>query len=151
MNLNAKARLRGIARECKNTCRCKYGETFTEFLLEMVKYYSVAVCTNGTHNRPDLSYFRFPSNVKIRRKWETFCRRADNKFKNLSDPRICSLHFKNEDIKIGLSGKLSIITGAVPTIFDPNKRASKENLRTERLEKRTLRVQQSEAFQTDDM
>ena len=125
-------------------------KTLTEFLLEMLKYCSVAVCTNGTHNRPDLSYFGFPSNVKIGRKWETFCRRADNKFKNLSDPRICSLHFKYEDLKKGLSGKLSIITGAVPTIFDPNKRASKETLRTERLEKRTLRVQQSAAFQTDE-
>ena len=110
----------------------------------MVKYCSVAHCINGTHNRPDLSYFGFPSNVKIRRKWETFSRRADNKFKNLSDPRICSLHFKYEDLKKGLSGKLSIITGAVPTIFDPNKRASKENIRTERLEKRNLRVKQTD-------
>ena len=67
MNLNAKERLRGIVRECKNTCRSKHRETFTEFLLEMVKYCSVMVCTNGTHNRPDLSYFGFPSNVKIRR------------------------------------------------------------------------------------
>ena len=45
MNLNAKARLRGIAWECKITSRCKQRETFTEFLLEMVKYCSVAVCT----------------------------------------------------------------------------------------------------------
>ena len=116
----------------------------------MVKYCSVAVCTNGTHNRPDLSYFGFPSNVKVRRKWETFCRRADNKFKNLSEPRICSLHFKYEDLKKGLSGKLSVTTGAVPTIFDPNKTAPKETLRTERLEERTLRVKQSAAFQTDE-
>ena len=43
-----------------------------------------------------------------------------------------------------------MITGALPTIFDPNKRVSKENLRTERLEKQTLRVQQSAAFQTDE-
>ena len=81
---------------------------------------------------------------------ETFCRRADNKFKNLSEPRICSLHFKYEDLKQGLSGKLSVITGAVPTIFDPNKTASKETLRTERLEERTLRVKQSAAFQSDE-
>lgn len=98
-----------------------------------------------------MSYFGFPSNVKIRRKWETFCRRADNKFKNLSDPRICSLHFKYEDLRKGLSGKSSIIPGTVPTIFDPTKGPSKENLRTERLEKRTLRVQQSvAAFQADE-
>ena len=55
MNLNAKARLRGIARECETTCRCKQGGNLTEFLLKMVKYCSVAVCTNGTHNRPELS------------------------------------------------------------------------------------------------
>ena len=60
------------------------------------------------------------------------------------------MHFKYERLKNGLWGKLSIITGAVPTIFDLNKRASKENIRKERLEKRTLRVQQFEAFQTDE-
>ena len=60
------------------------------------------------------------------------------------------MHFKYEDLKNGLSGKLYIITGAVPTIFDPNITALKETLRTERLEERTLRVKQSAAFQTDE-
>ena len=60
------------------------------------------------------------------------------------------MHFKYDDLKKGLSGKLSIITGAVPTIFDPNKRALKETLWTERLEERTLHVKQSAAFQTDE-
>ena len=67
----------------------------------MVKYCAVAVCKNGSHNRPDLSYFRFPSDQKLRKKWETFCRRADEKFKTLADPRICSQHFSREDLKKG--------------------------------------------------
>lgn len=116
---------------------------------KMVKYCSVALCTNGTHNRADLSYFCFPKSVKIRRQWEAFSRRADRKFRNLTDPRICSLHFKCEDIRKGLSGKLSVLKGAIPSIFDPNKETSKENIRKDRMEKRTLRLEQS-ACQTNE-
>ena len=49
-------------------------------------------------------------------------KRADDKFKNLTDPRICSLHFNKNDMKKELSGKISVVTGAVPTVFDPVKR-----------------------------
>ena len=68
---------------------------FCTFLLgfAMVKYCAVAVCRNGTHNRPDLTYFAFPEDNTRRRKWIVFCKRADKKFKSLVYPRICSLHF----------------------------------------------------------
>ena len=84
----------------------------------MVKYCAVAVCKNGSLYWPNLSYFRFPSDQKLRKTWETFCRRADEKFKTLADPRICSQHFSREDLKRTLSGKIEVISCGVPKIFD---------------------------------
>ncbi|XP_068703808.1 uncharacterized protein [Montipora foliosa] len=107
----------------------------------MVKYCAVAVCKNGSHNRPDLLYFRFPSDQKPRKKWETFCRRADEKFKTLADLRICSQHFSREDLKRTLSGKIEVISCGVPTIFDPKQPAAKSDPRQERKNKRDRRAQ----------
>ena len=60
----------------------------------MVKYH--AVCKSGSQNKPNLSYFHFPSDQKLRKKWGTFCRRADEKLTTLADPGICSQHFSRE-------------------------------------------------------
>ena len=76
----------------------------------MVKYCAVALCKNGTHNKPEVSFFRFPSDQKLRKKWEVFCRRVDEKFKTLKDPRICSQHFSEQDLKKTLSGKIIVIS-----------------------------------------
>ncbi|XP_068735545.1 uncharacterized protein [Montipora capricornis] len=109
----------------------------------MVKYCAVAVCKNGSQNRPDLSYFRFPSDQKLRKKWETFCRRADEKFKTRADPRICSQHFSREDLKRTLSGSgnIEVISCGVPTIFDTKQPAAKSDPRQERKNKRDRRAQ----------
>ena len=107
----------------------------------MVKYCAVAVCKNGSHNRPDLSYFRFPSDQKLRKKWETLCRGAEEKFKTLADPRICSQHFSREDLKRTLSGKIEVISCDVPTIFDPKQPAAKSDPRQEMKNKRDRRAQ----------
>ena len=74
----------------------------------MVKYCAEAVCRNGTHNRPDLAYFAFPEDNTRRRKWIVFCKRADKKFKSLVDSRICSLHFKETDMTVSVSGRKSV-------------------------------------------
>ena len=109
----------------------------------MVKYCAVAVCTNSSKKRPNLSYFCFPCTEKIHRKWEVFCRRADDKFKTLSDPRICSPHFRGHDIKKGLSGKTYVISEAVPRIFDPKKEVTEDKIRKDRREKWSLRIERS--------
>lgn len=87
----------------------------------MVKYCAVALCRNGSKKRPDLNYFCFPTRPNERKKWEVFCKRADKKFKTLGDPRICSLHFKESDIEISISGRKSVRSDCYPTIFDPTK------------------------------
>ncbi|XP_068723336.1 uncharacterized protein [Montipora capricornis] len=102
----------------------------------MVKYCAVAVCRNGTHNRPDLTFFAFPEDHCRRRKWVVFCKRADKKFKNLVDPRICSLHFKETDVKVSISGRKSVT--ACPTIFDPASSKKTTSARAKRHEKRQM-------------
>ena len=99
----------------------------------MVKYYTVAVCRNGNHNRPELTYFTFPEEHDRRRKWVAFCKRADKKFKNLVDPKICSMHFKKTDVNVSISGRKSV-TGC-PTIFDPTS-TKKTSARAKRREYR---------------
>ena len=109
----------------------------------MVKYCAFALCTNGSHNQPNLSYFRFPLDEKLRKKWKAFCRRADKKFNTVADPRICSQHFLKEDLKKTLSGKTEVISGGVPKIFDPKQPKAKSNLRKERQQKRHRQAQHS--------
>lgn len=109
--------------------------------LNKVKYCAMALCKNGTHNKLDLSVFRFPSHQKLRKKWEVFCKRADEKLKTLKNPRICSQHFSGQVLKKTLSRKLEIITCSVPTIFDPTQLATTNDPRKERKNKRDCRAE----------
>ena len=47
----------------------------------MVNFCSVANCSNSSRNRPDLSFFCFPSEQNSRRLWKNFCRRNDPEFR----------------------------------------------------------------------
>ena len=85
-------------------------------------------------------FFRFPSHQKLRKKWEVFCRRADEKFKTLKDPRICSQYFSEQDLKKTLSGKIEVISCSVPTISDPTQLATKNDPRKQRKNKRDRRA-----------
>ena len=75
----------------------------------------------------------FTTRPSERKKWEVFCKRADKKFKTLSDPKICSLHFKESDIEISLFGRKSVRSGRYPTIFDPTKSMNTVSSRSKRL------------------
>lgn len=94
----------------------------------------------------DLSYFRFPGDGKLIKKWERFCGRADDKFKNLTDPRIFLLHTTKQDMKRVLSSEMNVVPGAVPSVFDPVKAAAKVSSvdqREDRLQKRSLQAKRS--------
>ena len=100
-------------------------------------------------DRIDLSYFLFPSSPDERKKWEVFCKRADKKFKILVCPTICSLHFKEYDIEISISGIKSVRSGCYPTIFDPTKSKKTKSPRAERLENRKRRRRSAEQPQAN--
>lgn len=53
---------------------------------------AVPSCENYQHKTQDVTYHRFPKDVKLRRKWTTFCGLSE-KFK-IGDHRICSDHFE---------------------------------------------------------
>ena len=122
----------------------------------MVNYCAVALCNNGSrqerinlswsHNMADLSYFRFPSDGKLIKKWERFCGRAGDKFKNLTDPPIFLLYITKQDMKRVLFGEMNIIPGTFPTVFNPvmaAAKASSVDQREDRLQKRSLQAKRS--------
>lgn len=103
--------------------------------LNKVKCCAMALCKNGTHNKLDLSVFRFPSHEKLRKKWGVFCKRADEKFQTLKNLRIYSQHFSGQDLKKTLSRKIEIISCSLPIIFDPTQLAATNDPRKERKNK----------------
>ena len=100
----------------------------------MVKYCAVPVCRNGTHNRPDLTFFAFPKDHCRRRKWVIFCKRVDKKFKNLVDPRIYSLHFEETDVKV----LWTLICYCLPDYFCPVSSKKTTSAPAKRHEKRQM-------------
>ena len=100
----------------------------------MNKYCTLTVCRNGSKKRSDLNCFLVKS--YDRKKWEVLRKRADKKFKRLIDPRICSLHFKETDTAISISGRKNIPSGCYPTIFDPTKAKNTTRTRSKRVDNR---------------
>lgn len=116
---------------------------FTDCIVIMV-YCSVACCTNGNHNRQDLSYFVFPFDKRLKN-WLKFCRRADKKFAvearkaksgMPNSLRICSAHFVPETFKRTLNGRRKILVSALPTIFKVKKEKSSRTVRYESITKK---------------
>ena len=109
---------------------------------------SVANCLNSSRNRPDLSFFCFPSKQNSRRLWKNFCRRNDPEFRGQKNPRICSAHFEASSIKNSLGGRREIIPGELPKYFNPSTNEGPVSSREKRLDdrkKRTSHEQQRKA------
>lgn len=72
----------------------------------MLIFCSVANCLNSSRNRPDLSFFCFPSEQSSRRLRKNFCpRRSDPELRDKEKTRICSAHFEASSIKSSLGGE----------------------------------------------
>lgn len=102
----------------------------------MVNFCSVANCLNSSRNRPDLSFFCFPSEQNSRRLWKNFCRRNDPEFRGKKKPRICSAHFEASSIKNSLGGRREIIPGE----FNPSTNEGPVSSREKRLDDRKKRT-----------
>ena len=100
----------------------------------MVNFCSMANCLNRSRNRPDLSFFCFPSEGHFRRLWKNFCRRSDPEFQNQKNPRICSAHFEASSIKKSLCGRKEVIPGELPKYFNPSTHQCRVSSREKRLE-----------------
>ena len=75
------------------------------------------------------SFFRFPEEENFKKQWIHAIRRdVGPNFSINEGTRVCSRHFRGEDLQRSLSGKVSPRTGAVPSKFawkrsSPRKRA----------------------------
>ena len=76
-----------------------------------------------------ISFFRFPEDEDLMKQWIHAIRRDVGPYFSVNEgTRVCSRHFKTEDLRKSLNGRVSPKTGAVPSIFawkrsSPRKRA----------------------------
>ncbi|XP_049314879.1 THAP domain-containing protein 3 isoform X2 [Bactrocera dorsalis] len=82
---------------------------------------AVSNCTSHNGQKESCSFFNFPVNEELSKKWALFCRRK--KVFNARTSYICMKHFKKEDIEngveyeMGFAKKRILKRGVVPTIF----------------------------------
>ena len=102
-------------------------------------YCSVACCTNGNHNREDLSSFIFPFDKRLT-KWLKFCRKANKKFApeakkaktgKPNNLRICCAHFAPESYTKTLNVGCKVNESPMPTIFKSSEEKTPRNARYE--------------------
>ena len=118
--------------KCIHCLHCKL--KCSKFAKVMVNFCSMANCLNRSRNRPDLSFFCFPSEGHFRRLWKDFCRRSDPEFQNQKNPRISSAHFEASSIKESLCGRKEVIPGELPKYFNPSTHQCRVSSREKRLE-----------------
>ena len=81
----------------------------------------VPECTKKGYREDDgskVSYFKFPSENILKKKWIHAIRRdKGNDFKITESTKVCSRHFRKEDLRKTLAGKTCLQSSAVPSIF----------------------------------
>lgn len=81
----------------------------------------VPECTIKGYREADgskVSYFVFPSDELLRKKWLHAIRRDVGKeFSLIDTTKVCSRHFKQEDLKKTLAGLVRLKPGAIPSVF----------------------------------
>ena len=65
-----------------------------------------------------VSYFEFPRTPTRRKQWIHAIRREEGKeFKIVDGTKVCSLHFRREDLRKSFNGQAYVVAGGVPTRF----------------------------------
>ena len=81
----------------------------------------VPECTKKGYREDDgskVSYFVFPKEKTLRKKWIHAIRREEGKhFKISESTKVCSRHFRETDLKKSLAGMISLRPNAVPSLF----------------------------------
>ncbi|CAB4025751.1 52 kDa repressor of the inhibitor of the kinase-like [Paramuricea clavata] len=84
-------------------------------------YCSACNCSNSKGSRPELSFFRFPSDPKRSKEWVVSCRREDLLIKTseylYANCRLCSEHFE-DCMFVNPSRKNRLNNTARPSIFN---------------------------------
>ena len=83
-----------------------------------------------------VSYFQFPREKIVKKKWIQAIRRDEGKDFKISDStKVCSRHFRNEDLKKTLAGKICLKPGAIPSIFFLDSHVASQEETTDRKER----------------
>ena len=70
-------------------------------------------------NGEKVSYFNFPKDKTARKQWIHAIRRDEgNYFKIHDKTKVCSLHFKPDDLKKSLNGRIFVKEGNIPSKFE---------------------------------
>uniref|UniRef100_A0A0K2UVC2 THAP domaincontaining protein 6like [Xiphosphorus maculatus] n=1 Tax=Lepeophtheirus salmonis TaxID=72036 RepID=A0A0K2UVC2_LEPSM len=101
-----------------------------------------------SRNKVKISFFPFPKNPALLKRWIVNCRRQD--WKPTKWSRICSKHFKDSDI-IKHKVKCTLVDGAVPSIFDFPMHLKKVESHRRILKRRTYEEDSTIKRNSDDM
>jgi len=72
----------------------------------------------STSTGEKVSYFALPTLPQRRKQWLHAIRRDEGKFfKITSSTKVCSLHFRSEDLRKSLNGRIYVVEGGVPSKF----------------------------------
>lgn len=78
-------------------------------------------CTKKGYRDDDgnkISFYTFPTEKSLKNKWKHAIRREEGpSFKISASTKVCSRHFREDDIKKSLAGKQLLKPGAVPSLF----------------------------------
>ena len=82
----------------------------------------VPLCTKKGYREEEtgekISYFKFPTEEGLRKLWIHAIRRDEGKnFLISNTTKVCSRHFKSDDLKKSFNGVVSLRKGAVPSVF----------------------------------
>ena len=73
----------------------------------------------STSSGEKVSFFNFPKEPLIRKQWIHAIRRDEGKdFVITERTKVCSLHFRSEDLRKSINGRIYIKEGGVPSKFD---------------------------------
>ena len=65
-----------------------------------------------------VSFFEFPNQSLLRKRWIHAIRRDEGKNWQITrDAKVCSLHFRREDLRKSLAGRTYLVDGFVPSRF----------------------------------
>ena len=87
----------------------------------MVTSCCVAECNQKGKKTPTgekVTFFEFPRTPTRRKQWIHAIRREEGKeFKIVDGKKVCSLHFRREDLRKSFNGRAYVVAGGIPTRF----------------------------------
>ena len=95
---------------------------FLYFQMSNNRHCCVPLCTKRGPNLPDgskIAFFKWPNNDKVlSRTWEVAIRRDIGPYFSISNQtKVCSVHFKKDEISKTLTGIHKLKPGSIPSVF----------------------------------